>query len=339
VPVGLFLSGGIDSSILLLLIKRIAHERILSITVGYDDDQHHSSVDETTAAQAFAKRHDVECERIHMGPEDFWTLGPRIASAIDDPTADAAVLPTFMLGMAAAKLGRKVILCGEGADELFGGYRRYRPRLFGRFRRDRSLRRGVFTKTSAGAGLDDHWKTELANVIAGERSRWGSTVEAAQAIDMAEWLPNDLLVKLDRCLMVHGIEGRTPYLDREVAAFAAQVPLSSRIQGDLGKVLMRRWLGAADPAYPAFAKKKGFNVPVGQWIADRAPVLSDLVARQQCMQTWITRSAVDEIFANAGKESQPAWSLLFYTLWYGHHVLKVDPNQPMDEFLRTALDQ
>ena len=337
VPVGLFLSGGVDSSILMLLIKRIAHERILSISVGYDDAAADTSRDESAAATSFAQRHDVPFERVQMSRSDFWDLSPRIAAAIDDPTADAAVLPSFILGMAAAKLGRKVILCGEGADELFGGYRRYRPRLFGQFRRDRTLRRGVYSRTEAAGCFKTDWQAGLAAAIQAEQGRWRSSMETAQAIDVREWLPNDLLVKLDRCLMVHGIEGRTPYLDPVVAEFAATISPDSRIKGDLGKIVMRDWLAKADPAYPAFAKKKGFITPVGRWIAQKGDVLSELISAHPGVAPWMRRDVVRSIFASAAVDSQPAWSLMFYALWHSRHVLGVDPNQPADACLSAAL--
>src|SRR5262249_13671044 len=124
VPYGLFLSGGIDSSALLALMTRAAGQRIQALTVGWDGG---GEADESNEAERLARVMGADCHRLQMNTTDFWTLAPRIAASIDDPTADAAVLPSWMLGRAAAG-SLKVTLCGEGADELFGGYSRYRKR-------------------------------------------------------------------------------------------------------------------------------------------------------------------------------------------------------------------
>ncbi len=125
VPYGLFLSGGIDSSALLALMRRATGQRIRALTVGWEGG---GEFDESFEAQRLAGIIGAECHRLEMTQAQFWELAPRIAACIDDPTADAAVLPSWLLGRAAAADGLKVTLCGEGADELFGGYSRYRKR-------------------------------------------------------------------------------------------------------------------------------------------------------------------------------------------------------------------
>ena len=104
-------------------------------------------------------------------------------------------------------------------------------------------------------------------------------MQAAQAIDVAEWLPNDLLVKLDRCLMAHGVEGRTPFLDPKVAAFAFRLPDASKAGLRFGKILLREWLARRFPQAGAYARKKGFKPPVGAWMQARARELSRLSPR------------------------------------------------------------
>jgi len=316
VPYGLFLSGGIDSSILLLLMQRLSKTPIRAITVGYAGDPR---VDESRAAMRFAERHGADCTRVEMGPDDFFQYAPHIAAAIDDPTCDAAVLPTWMLGRTARAEGLKVTLCGEGADELFGGYRRYRPHWLKRLRGPKP-RKGVFR----GAGFEDGvWRAGIEAVDRDMAARWSDGTQRLQAIDVAEWLPNDLLIKLDRCLMTHGVEGRTPYLDPEVAKFAATLPDSLKIKGDLGKILPRTWLAQADPHYPAMAKKRGFNTPVGGWIAGRAAEIAPLVARQPGVRAVLGWNAVEAVMSAAAEHDQPAWSLLYYALWHSTRVLGV----------------
>ena len=335
VPVSLFLSGGVDSSILLILMQRLMQD-VTAITVGYEDESLDRSVDESRAALAHAARHGVKAERIAMTAEDFYTLAPRIAAAMDDPTCDAAVLPSYMLGKAAAYRGLKVALCGEGADELFGGYRRYRPKLVDQLIRREKKKRGTFSKTDLDPLFGQAWRDEHKRLGVEAGRGFSSKIQALQAADVAQWLPNDLLVKLDRCLMAHAVEGRTPYLDRAVAAFAVTLPDDLRVKGDLGKILMRQWLAGADPAYPAFAKKKGFITPVGRWIAAEAATLGPLLAKTAALCEIGAQGMAAHVLERAERDSQPAWSLLFYALWHAHHIQGLPVDGDLESVLASA---
>ena len=328
VPYGLFLSSGIDSAAVLALMHRATGQRIHALTCGWDG----VGVDETAEAARLARAQGAACERVAMGEADFWALAPRIAACIDDPTADAAVLPTWMLGRAARAAGLKVTLCGEGADELFAGYSRYRKRRAPwRWLARPPRSRAVLGEVPALAG----WRAGIAGLE--QRVAPGrSAVQAAQAADIAEWLPNDLLVKLDRCLMAHGVEGRTPFLDPEVAAFAFPLPDSQKVDLRFGKRLLRRWLARAFPEAGAFARKKGFKPPVGAWIARRAERLAPLLAAQPGVAEVVGAHEVLAHLANAERDGQPAWSLLYYGLWHSRHVLGLDPEGDVESVLRAA---
>jgi asparagine synthase (glutamine-hydrolysing) len=332
VPYGLFLSGGIDSSALLALMTRAAGTRIRVLTCGWEGG---GAVDESREAERLAGLMGAECHRLEMRRQDFWRFAPRIAAAIDDPTADAAVLPTWMLGRAARQDGLKVTLCGEGADELFGGYARYRKRRAPwRFFARQPRSKGLFGELPALAG----WRAGLAAAEA-EAGRDRSPLQAIQAADIAEWLPNDLLTKLDRCLMVHGVEGRTPFLDPVVADFAFRLPDALKTRLRFGKVLLRDWLARAFPEAGAYARKRGFKPPVGAWMAAEAARLSELVAAQPGVAEAMPPARVQAAFASAEASPQPAWSLLFYALWHSRHVLGVDPAGDVGEVLAAARAQ
>jgi len=329
VPYGLFLSGGIDSSALLALMTRAAGTRVRVLTCGWEGG---GALDESREAERLAGVMGAECHRLEMSRRDFWAFAPRIAAAIDDPTADAAVLPTWMLGRAARAGGLKVTLCGEGADELFGGYSRYRKRRAPwRFLARKPRSKGIFGASPALEGW--RWGLAAAEAEAGEGR---SPLQAAQAVDIAEWLPNDLLGKLDRCLMVHGVEGRTPFLDPLVADFAFRLPDSLKTSMRFGKVLLRDWLAGAFPQAGAYARKKGFKPPVGAWMAAEAARLSELVAAQPGVAEVLPTDRVRAAFAAAEKSPQPAWSLLFYALWHSRHVLGLDPSGDIAEVLAAA---
>jgi asparagine synthase (glutamine-hydrolysing) len=147
-------------------------------------------------------------------------------------------------------------------------------------------------------------------------------LQTAQAVDCADWLPNDLLLKLDRCLMAHGVEGRTPFLDPLVAALAFRLPDDLKVRRGLGKWLLRQWLTEHLPEARPFAKKRGFTVPVGRWIARRAGEIGPLVAAAPAVRELCRPEAVERLFAAAAdrRAGRAAWTLLFYALWHRHHI-------------------
>jgi asparagine synthase (glutamine-hydrolysing) len=160
--------------------------------------------------------------------------------------------------------------------------------------------------------------------------RGGSALSRAQRLDMAEWLANDLLLKLDRCLMAHGVEGRVPFLDPEVAQFALGLPDAEKLRGRLGKWLLRTWLEAAMPAAKAFARKQGFTVPVAHWIGGQGKRLGELLSAHGAIAEIAHPSAVRAVCERSGQDSRAgfaAWTLLFYALWHGAHIAETSADQ------------
>jgi len=251
-----------------------------------------------------------------------------IAAAVDDPAADYAIVPTWRLAKAAHAAALKVVLSGEGGDELFAGYGRYRSAmrpwwLGGRAMRRRGTFEGLGVLRAASIGWRDGVAADEAVAGTGGRTR----LQAAQAVDVAGWLPNDLLTKLDRCLMAHGVEGRTPFLDSEVAAFAFRLPDRLKIRGERGKWLLRRWLDRTLPAAGAFAAKRGFTVPVAEWIRAEGARLGPLVARAPGVAEIAEAAAVEALFRAEGKRTGfAAWTLLFWALWHRRHALGLRPD-------------
>jgi asparagine synthase (glutamine-hydrolysing) len=332
VPYGLFLSGGIDSSVLVALMARLTDQPVYALTAGFASS---GGKDETALAARVAHSVGADHHVIEVTQDDFWRFAPEVAACLDDPTTDAAALPTWLLARA-AKGGMTVVLSGEGADEMFGGYSRYRRAgLFGALA-GRSRTRGVFRGAIAGAPALAGWRDGLARAEAEVAGSGRTTIQRLQAADCAEWLPNDLLVKLDRCLMAHSLEGRTPYLDPVVADFAFRLPDRAKVRGRLGKWLLRAWLARNVPAAEPFARKSGFNPPVGTWIAARADRLGDLVASQPGVAEFLPADAVRAVIADAANNSQAAWSLVFYALWHSHHVLGLAAEGAIDEVLAAS---
>ena len=334
VPYGLFLSGGIDSSALLALMQRLSSQPVQALSIGYADTP---DADESREAERIAGLVGADFERIEMGADDFWASAPRIAAAIDDPTTDAAVVPTYMLGQAARRAGLKVTLCGEGADELFGGYSRYRRgRAPWRWMQRKVRSRGVFDTFEPMRRALGDWRTGLDQAEARGISRQWSPLQALQALDCQEWLSNDLLGKLDRSLMAHGVEGRTPFVDPVVAEFAFRLPDRLKIGPRLGKVLLRDWLHRTLPGAQAYARKRGFNPPIGGWMAARVQELATLVRVQPGIAEMAPADAVNGVFANPSEHAQAAWSLLFYALWHSHHILGLSCDGSISDVLAAA---
>jgi asparagine synthase (glutamine-hydrolysing) len=320
VPYGMFLSGGIDSSAVLAMMSRLNERPVHAFTVGFTTG---NVADERAQARAVARSLGAEHVEVEFREADFWRLLPEIARAMDDPAADYAVLPTYKLAAAAKSAGLKVILSGEGGDELFAGYGRYRSVMRPWWMGGKLLRgRGNLDKLGVLRGDLAGWRDGVAAAELRSAGAGRTRLQTAQATDCADWLPNDLLGKLDRCLMAHGVEGRTPFLDRLVAAFAFRLPDELKVRRGLGKWLLRRWLGEHVPAAESMTRKRGFSVPVGDWIARRGAQLGPLVARQAGVREICRPEAVERLFREAGARHAgfAAWTLLFYALWHRQHM-------------------
>ena len=332
VPYGMFLSGGVDSSVLLALMAQLNDKPVRAFTAGFNGPV----PDERAHARMLARKAGAEHVEVEVTEKDFWALLPAIAAAMDDPAADYAVVPTFKLAQVAAQ-DLKVILCGEGGDELFAGYGRHRAALRpfwlgGRPLRARGALDGLGVLREEGSGWRDGIVTAESLAAGGGRTR----LQVAQAVDCADWLPHDLLTKLDRCLMTNGVEGRTPFLDPVVADFAFRLPDSLKIRRGQGKYLLRRWLDGQMPEAQPFAKKRGFTVPVASWIATRGRALGELVARQPGITAVCKPDRVAALFESPHRRAGfAAWVLLFYALWHRHHVLRLPA---ADDVLATLAD-
>jgi asparagine synthase (glutamine-hydrolysing) len=313
VPYGLFLSGGIDSATIATLMARLNERPVTAFTCGFEAP---GAADERAQAERVARALDLDWRETSFGEADFWRILPEVAWALDDPTADYATLPTYKLAEA-AKGTLTVVLTGEGGDELFGGYGRYR----------RALRPGWLGGRPAEPRPED--PAVLARWRAEARPPPGlSVLQQAQWADVMTWLPNDLLLKLDRCLMAHGLEGRTPFLDPAVAAFAFPLADRFKARGRYGKWILRKWLERACPAAEPWARKQGFTVPVEAWIAPRARSIGERVARIEAVRRLRREEAVKAAFANDGAAGR--WPLLFFAVWSLIHLEGAEPKAALE---------
>lgn len=330
VPYGLFLSGGIDSSVLLACMAKCNDQPVLAYTAGFSGT---GVQDERAHARMLANHVGASHVEVDVSAGDFWNLLPEIAAFVDDPTADYAIVPTYKLAAEAAK-ELKVVLCGEGGDELFAGYGRYRSVLRPLWLGGRTMRpRGFLDGMGVLRNESPNWRDGIAAAEIRISVPGQTRLQRAQAADCEDWLPNDLLIKLDRCLMAHGLEGRTPLLDTEVARFAYTLPDHLKIAGrrGKGKYLLRRWLQLNLPESDPFSPKRGFTVPVGEWISARVDSLAPLVAAQPGIVEICKPDGVINLFRTLsgrrkhGREGRAAWMLLFYALWHQAHIMRLRP--------------
>ena len=320
VPYGLFLSGGVDSAAIATVMARLNARPVTAFTCGFDAP---GAADERAGAEGVARALGLDWRETTFTAEDFRRIAPLAAAALDDPTADYACLPTWKLAEA-ARADLTVVLSGEGGDEMFAGYGRYRRALRPSWLGGRPAEPQVDASflSDGGRGATVRWRAVAAEGLppgAGPLAR-------AQHADLRTWLPNDLLLKLDRMLMAHGLEGRTPFLDREVAAFAAALPDRFKVRGRWGKWILRRWLERACPAAQPWARKQGFTVPVADWIAPDARRTGGRVAARPNVAAVCDVEAVRAAFADPAQR-RSWWPLVFFALWGAVHEEGATPDE------------
>jgi asparagine synthase (glutamine-hydrolysing) len=313
VPLGAFLSGGIDSGLMVAYMARHLDGHPITTSVGFDDREHN----ELDAAAVTARAFDTE-HHAHLLVPDLGSVMNRIVGAFDEPFADSSAIPTYYVSQAARE-HVTVALSGDGGDESFAGYDfRYVPHALEQ--RARRLVPGGPGRAVVGAVARRYprstrlpralrWRTILENLASDPADAYyhdlcflkpgptrrllgtgtdgdirqspvyeavtapyrrcpsNSDVQKAQYADLKVYLPNDVLVKVDRMSMLHSLEVRCPLLDRRVVEFAFRLPTSTKMAGLRGKHLLRQLARRRLPAELATLPKKGFTVPIGRWIA------------------------------------------------------------------------
>jgi asparagine synthase (glutamine-hydrolysing) len=247
---------------------------------------------------------------------------PRIVAAMDEPLADYAALPTYLIARFAAR-HVKVVLTGEGADELFAGYRRYRrDRLLAPIAslRPRYQPSHVFSARETSQLLGRR-PSRMERADGGAR-RTRDTLNQLLLRDVEGWLPDDLLVKVDRMTMLCSLEARVPYLDHEFVEYALGIPASRKLRllGGTNKLLMREAAATMVPAAVAGRAKQGFKPPIDAWLRGRLRALAHdaLLAPDSHVRDQVDVRGVRRLLAehDAGRPNgHRIWTLLVHELW------------------------
>jgi asparagine synthase (glutamine-hydrolysing) len=302
VPVGVLLSGGVDSGGLAALASRHVGEPLRTFSIGFEEE----GFNELSRARLVAERYGTDHHELILRP-DAVELFPKLVEAFDEPFGDSSALPTYLVSeLAVSEV--KVALSGEGGDELFGGYYTYVADLLARrvgrlaalarplaealpSRTDRvgfDYKAKRFARAAALPPLERHhgWKeifspqarAELAGPGASAwdpldlyRERYAETEGAAplarmQDVDLGIYLVDDLLVKTDRLSMAHSLELRVPFLDPKVAEFAFGLPTRLKVRGLAKKRLLRSALEPLLPREIVHGRKQGFSIPIAGWL-------------------------------------------------------------------------
>jgi asparagine synthase (glutamine-hydrolysing) len=350
VPVGVFLSGGVDSTLVTALAARNSSAPIKTYTVGYDV----GGMNEIEPARRVAHALGTDHHEFILTQDDVAVRVPAVLAALDQPIADEALVALHVLSEGARR-DVKVAVGGEGADELFGGYPRYRwlarssqlqhalpatvlsgassflekAPISGRARRlhevlkpDSSLGRYLSWVTSDRLGARHRVYGGRLRSQLGSNKPWlglvsryepglDGDVAAMMRMDQNLWLPDDVLAKADRASMLASLEMRTPYLDRRLAEFAFRIPAAVHYRGR-GKSLLRAVLKQVLPDYGT-RPKTAFRVPSAKWLA--APLAASLaqqVTRGYLYEDgWFDRAAVARL-AEEHRAGRHDWSS---TLW------------------------
>ncbi|WP_075982664.1 asparagine synthase (glutamine-hydrolyzing) [Bacillus massilinigeriensis] len=359
VPVGSFLSGGIDSSIIASIAKEF-HPAIKTFSVGFE----RNGFSEIDVAKETAEKLGVENFSYVISPEEYMNEVPKIMWHMDDPLADPACVPLYFVAREARK-HVTVVLSGEGADELFGGYNIYRepqdlevfnkiPSVFKGFLRliAKMMPEGMRGKSFIERGLTpmeeryignakmflESEKEQLLNVYKKElnytditkklyeESRGYDPVDRMQYIDIHTWMRGDILLKADKTTMAHSLELRVPFLDKEVFEVASKIPTSLKTTNGTTKYILRKAVEGVVPDHVLNRKKLGFPVPIRHWLKDEMNDWAKTIIRESNTDHLINKAYVlgllEDHCQGKADNSRKIWTVLMFMVWHQVYMEK-----------------
>jgi asparagine synthase (glutamine-hydrolysing) len=357
VPLGAFLSGGVDSTTVVALMQAQSERPVKTFTIGFNEE----SYNEAAHAKGVARHLGTEHTELYVTPEQALRVIPNLPSLYDEPFSDTSQIPTFLL----SELTRQhvtVSLSGDGGDELFGGYDRYSnasrwrsripshfsslkkivghaAKLGGVFDARRSelwdlLRELLISETNAEFYLPrvSHWKRPDLLVVDGYEPLTAFTdtrralhtsdfLQDMMALDTVTYLPDEILVKVDRAAMGVSLETRIPMLDHRVVEFAWRLPLSMKVQGGQGKWILRQVLNRYVPKELIERPKMGFGVPIDSWLRGPLREWADALIDEARLRhegffnPALIRQKWDEHLSGTRNWQYHLWDVLMFQAW------------------------
>lgn len=357
VPVGSFLSGGIDSSIIASIAKQY-HPSIKTFSVGFE----HNGFSEIDVAKETAEKLGVENISYVISPEEYMKELPKIIWHLDDPLADPACVPLYFVAREARK-HVTVVLSGEGADELFGGYNIYRePESLEVFNKipavgksllkalAKILPEGVKGKSFIERGVTPieeryignakmYTESEKKDLLAQYKTGLDYTnitkplyaetqgydpVDRMQYIDIHTWMRGDILLKADKMTMAHSLELRVPFLDKEVFKIASKIPTSLKTANNTTKYILRKAAEGVVPDHVLNRKKLGFPVPIRHWLKNEMNDWAKQIIHESGTDHIINKHYVLKLLEEhcQGKmdHSRKIWTVLVFMIWHAVFV-------------------
>jgi asparagine synthase (glutamine-hydrolysing) len=357
VPVGSFLSGGIDSSIIASIAKQF-HPSIKTFSVGFE----HQGFSEIDVAKETADKLGVENISYVITPQEYMNELPKIMWHMDDPLADPACIPLYFVAREARK-HVTVVLSGEGADELFGGYNIYREpqdlEMFNKIpRAGKVLLKGIANIMPEGmkgksfiergvTPMEERYignakmftedeKRELLSVYREglhftditkplyTESKGYDPVDTMQYIDIHTWMRGDILLKADKMTMAHSLELRVPFLDKVVFEAASKIPTSLKTANGTTKYILRKAAEGIVPEHVLNRKKLGFPVPIRHWLKNEMNEWAKTIIRESSTDHLINKSYVLNLLEDhcQGKadNSRKIWTVLIFMVWHQVYV-------------------
>lgn len=352
VPLGAFLSGGIDSSLVVAIMRQVAGPDLRTFTIGFDDPR----TDESAAAAEVARHLDTRHTVLKVATDDVLAAVRHLPRVFDEPFADSSQLPTWVL----SRLTREhvtVALSGDGGDELFCGYRTYASlqrrawvlktpyalrRLGGRVGSGRLFPERIAQALQARGPVE--FADALWNVVSHSQARSllgitappelqpvsasaaANAVEALMLSDLLRYLPGDLLTKVDRTSMSCGLEVRVPMLDHRFVEYVLQLPSALRCDPGRPKGILRTLLARYVPPALTERPKQGFSVPLASWLSRelrpmREEYLGAEALRSQDVLDPVVVEACVRKFDEHGTGANLVWALLVLRQWLEHNGL------------------
>jgi len=333
VPFGVLLSGGLDSTLVAWAMREATQGPVRAFAIGFEDPQ----ADETAYARTAARKLGLSL-RERVVREDMLLTLPATVAHLGEPFGDSSILPTWQV-CALAREHVPMVLSGDGGDEAFGGYHAHAAWMASRDERDADpLAWERYVLTTPRPFREGLWKPEFAALMdtpcpafvqAADTARGLDRLAQVQAVDLATYLPGDILTKVDMASMAHGLEVRPPLLDPAVLRAAARLPLAQRFcpRGGGGKLVLKRLL--TDIGFEkdfVYRRKQGFAIPRERWFMPgrtcRAMLLDLFDDPGSAPRRLFARPAVDDLLARhtpAYDLSGILWLLLVFGLWSRTH--------------------
>ena len=347
VPFGLFLSGGVDSGILAALLSRYHDQPLRTFSVGYRNGD---TTGEVERAENIARQFNTVHTTFTLSGSDILNRIPHMIWTTDELMFDTASLPTSILSEHASA-DVKMVFTGEGGDEVFAGYGRYR-----RTRLQRLLKTAI-APGSGGFRTHGQWSRSYAQNTFGPDLRdarrsiripfinaWQQTpscwsaIQRSQYTDLTTSLPDNLLVKVDRMLMGFAIEGRVPYLDHRIVEFGLSLPDRLKVHSGQGKMFLKRWAEQYIPKDHLYRKKSGFGVPLSSWL--RGTLLEQIgqkLLANRAITEWFDCRGVKQLIADQHKHrgaTKEIMNLVHFAVWHRLFIEQsVEKPSPNENFL------